>query len=208
MATLEVFDLSKKAVSSIELSSEITDSPLREGLIKDSVIAYLAAIRQGTRATKTTSTVSGSTRKLYKQKGTGRARAGSVKGVQRRHGATQFGPQPRYFGVKENKKAHRLAFNSALAEVIRQKKLSVVSELVLAEPKSKLIKEYLLEWNAKTILFVVKDQVDDNFLLAASNFKNVKLTEVEDLNIYDMLKYKQICITKDAMEKLINRAKS
>lgn len=202
---LIVYSLDGKQVGSLNVADEILNTPLYPFLIKDAVVAYRASLRQGTHSTKTTSEVSGSTRKLYKQKGTGNARAGSKKAVQRRGGATQFGPRPREYNLKINKKSLQKALLSAFAEGYRKEKLVVVDELKLSAPKSAKIKEFLKQWKADKALMIDNTGFDDNFRLSARNFGSVKLTNQMHINVYDLLKFNKIFITQQAIESFCSR---
>ena len=136
MANLNTLDLNNKPSGQIELNDQILETEYHPQAIKQAVVGFLAANRQGTHSTKTRAEVSYSTKKLYRQKGTGNARSGSNKSPLRRHGGITFGPSPRDYSIRSNKKFRKLALRSAIAEKIRQNQLVILEELKLEDRKS------------------------------------------------------------------------
>lgn len=208
MAELSVYDLNKKEVGKFSLEDGFLQVPVKEHLIQEIITAHLAARRQGTHSTKGTSEVNGSTRKLFKQKGTGNARAGSKKAVQRRHGATQFGPKPRDYSKKVNKKVMKSGLNSMLAHLINENRLHVIEAFRLDAPKAKDFRKIQQLWELETALWVEEPTFEENFLLSVRNFQAMKLVNLAWLNVYDLAKYKQVFITKAALEKLAERLRN
>jgi large subunit ribosomal protein L4 len=170
MANIEVLDLGGKVVGSIELADEVFGQS-NEALLWEAVKHYRAAMRQGTAATKNRKLVSGSGKKLWKQKGTGRARIGSVRSPLWRHGGTVHGPQPRSYDYAFPRKKLLGALRSALASKLADGKLTVVESLDLAEPKAKLYREALNKLEAKrtTLLDENSNSLGQNLILGARN---------------------------------------
>ncbi|MBL0690798.1 MAG: 50S ribosomal protein L4 [SAR324 cluster bacterium] len=205
MGILSVQNLKGDKVGEFNVADDILNKKVQPYLVKDVVVAYLADLRQGTHSTKGTSDVAGSTRKLYRQKGTGNARVGSAKAINRRHGGVQFGPKPRKHGVKVNKKVSRSVLVFAFAEAIRTSKLAVIDKLALESLKSKHAKELLSTWNSKNVLFVEDSKFDDNFMYATRNFNCFKLVSQDKLNVYDLFKYHRILISEEAIKIFTSR---
>jgi len=175
-----------------------------DGIVREAVVAHLAALQQGTHKTKGKSEVAGSTRKLYRQKGTGNARMGSVKSPSRRHGGIAFGPVPRSHAVSINKKARKRALASVIATKIRNNELLVVDDLKLDSHKTRGLVSIMKALNIENVLFVYAQQ-DDNFQLATRNLPNVKSTHSTGLNCYDALNYRNLVITKEALQDIEGR---
>ena len=205
MDNVNIQNLQGETVGKLELASVIAKAPLREQLIKEAVVAHLAKLRQGTHSTKLRSELSFSTRKLYRQKGTGRARAGSAKAGQRRSGITQFGPRPRDYSLKVNRQSLKAALTSAFSKKIREGELIVVDQLKLDHHKSKQFRGLMKQWQANSLLIVDHEQFDDNFHLAARNFRSLKLVYQNQVNTYDLLKYKKAVFSKAAFEHMLSK---
>lgn len=198
MATLKVLNLNNEEQGSIELNDKIAQVPLHPFVVKDVVVQYLAQARQGTHKTKERSEVKGSRRKLFRQKGTGNARVGSAQSPIRRHGGTVFGPVPRDHGFSLNKKVKKLALTSVIGESLREDKLKVVDELKLESHKTKDLTSLLQAWNLDKVLFVYS-VIDEKLELASRNLQNVKTVHSSALNVYDVLKYGNIVLSKAAL---------
>ena len=141
MAKLQTIDTVKQVVGELEIEDQILDTSYHPQVVKDAVVHYLAGKRQGSHSTKTRAEVSYSTRKLYRQKGTGNARAGSAKSPIRRHGGVTFGPKPRDYSTKLNKKVHKLALRSLFAEKVRKGYIQILDSLELTDHKTRNFKE-------------------------------------------------------------------
>ncbi len=200
MAKLEVFNLEANKVSDIELSDAVYAIEPNQQAMYDAVLLQLASRRQGTHDTKTRSEVSGGGKKPWRQKGTGRARQGSIRAPQWRGGGIAFGPTPRKYGFKINRKVARLALRSALSEKVCENKLAVVENLSFAQVKTKQMVDMMnkFNWNKKT-LFVVDNSEDvDNALLSMRNIPNAMMLGVNELNVYDIVNADTIVFTSTA----------
>ncbi|MDH5560338.1 MAG: 50S ribosomal protein L4 [Deltaproteobacteria bacterium] len=204
MAKLQVIDFNKKAVDEVEFHDQIVETPLSPFIIKDAVVSSLAAKRQGTHKTKGRSEVAGSTRKLFRQKGTGNSRVGSNNAPSRRHGGIVFGPVPRDHSISLNKKVRKKALISVVGEKIRQGKLIVLEDLKLKTHKTKDLVIILGKLELKQALFVCAEQ-SENFELASRNLSWVNLVHSEGLRIYDILNHEHLVMTKDALSDLEGR---
>ena len=200
MAKLEVFNLEANKVSDIELSDAVYAIEPNQQAMYDAVLLQLASRRQGTHDTKTRAEVSGGGKKPWRQKGTGRARQGSIRAPQWRGGGIAFGPTPRKYGFKINRKVARLALRSALSEKVCENKLAVVENLSFAQVKTKQMVDMMnkFNWNKKT-LFVVDNSEDvDNALLSMRNIPNAMMLGVNELNVYDIVNADTIVFTSTA----------
>ncbi len=165
---------------------------------------YLANQRQGTHDSKERSDVKGSTRKIKRQKGTGTARAGSIKNPMFRGGGRIFGPHPRYYGFKLNKKVKRLARNSALSYMAKDQKIVVLEDFTLETPKTKEYRKLLNNFgveNAKTLLIL--NNADENIYLSARNISKAKVLRAEGLNTYEVLNANKIIIVESAVKTIV-----
>lgn len=203
MANIDVFDLGGQKVGSFELADEIFGQ-INEALLWEAVKHYRAALRQGTHATKNRKLVSGSGKKLWKQKGTGRARVGSVRSPLWRHGGTVHGPQPRSYEYAFPRKKLLGALRSALATKFADGKLTVVESLELEQGKTKLYRQALDKLQAKkTALLVENGQaLGKNLLLGSRNLKGVELMLNNEVHPYDLLRYERVIFSRPAIEKL------
>jgi large subunit ribosomal protein L4 len=203
MANIDVLDLGGKVVGSLELADEVFGQ-VNEALMWEAVKQYRAAMRQGTAATKNRKLVSGSGRKLWKQKGTGRARIGSVRSPLWRHGGTVHGPQPRSYDYAFPRKKLLGALRSALAAKLADGKLTVVESLEIKEPKSKGYREALNKLEAKRTTLLVENGKDlgTNLILGARNLKGVELVLNNEVHPYDLLRYERAIFSRAAIETL------
>ena len=165
------------------------------------VVQYLANQRQGTQSTKTRAEVRGGGRKPYRQKGTGRARQGSIRSPQWVGGGVVFAPKPRDYSFKLNKKVKRLALQSALSTKVAEGKIIVLDELTLSEVKTKEMAKVLENIKCDNAL-IVMDGTNTNVMLSARNIPAVKTASVSTINVYDLLKYNTLVVTKEAVEKI------
>jgi large subunit ribosomal protein L4 len=191
-------DQNNKKVKDVELSGVFT-SEVRTHLLHSAVVNHLANKRAGTAATKNKALVSGGGKKPWKQKGTGRARAGSNRSPLWRHGGTCFGPMPRDYSYSLPKKAKRAALVDAIASKVAENKLIVIDNLNLAEPKTKLMSALLENLGVhENALVLIKDE-NKNLTLAARNIPSVKVLRMGNINVYDVLKYRYLLTTQDAL---------
>jgi len=205
MAKLKTFDTGNKAAGEIEIDNSILETPYHRIAVSEVVRQFLAANQQGTHSTKNRSEVSYSTRKLYRQKGTGSARAGSAKSPIRRHGGTIFGPQPRSHAFRLNKKTRRLATRSVFAEKVRQDGVFVLESLTLADNKTRNLKALLSELKLPEKVLIVTDEISDNLRLASRNIPDVHVLSYRSLSVYEMMKHNKVIFLKDALEAYMER---
>ena len=205
MAKIKTLDQTNKASGNIEIDNSITDTPYNRNVVSEVVRQFLASKQQGTHSTKNRSEVAYSTRKLYKQKGTGSARSGSAKSPLRRHGGTIFGPQFRSHSIRLNKKTRLLATKSAFAEKIRQDDVIVIDKLELNDNKTKNLKSVLSMLNLNSKVLIVTDQISNNLQLASRNLREVHVLSHRSLNVYEIMKNDKVVFTKKAIESFIER---
>ena len=191
-----------KGVSGREVDvSEVTfGRQFNEALVHQVVVAYMAGARQGTRAQKTRAEVSGGGRKPYRQKGTGRARAGTIRSPIWRGGGVTFANKTQDFSHKVNRKMYRGAMQSILSELIRQDRLIVTEDFTVDSPKTKQVQALLNELNLDNVLIVVED-VDDNLYLGARNLRNVDVIDVQGVNPVNLIGFDKVLFTVGALKK-------
>jgi large subunit ribosomal protein L4 len=204
MAKIDVHSLEGKVVGSFELADDVFSGEVNEALLWEAVKHYRAALRQGTHATKNRKLVSGSGKKLWKQKGTGRARVGSVRSPLWRHGGTVHGPQPRSYEYAFPKKKLLGALRSALASKLADGKLTIVDSLELKEPKTKLYRLALDKLDAKktTLLVETGKELTEALYLGSRNLAGVELVLGTEVHPYDLLRYDRAIFTQSAIEQL------
>ena len=205
MAKIKTLDQTNKTSGNIEIDDSITDTPYNRNVVSEVVRQFLASKQQGTHSTKNRSEVAYSTRKLYRQKGTGSARAGSAKSPLRRHGGTIFGPQFRSHSIRLNKKTRLLATKSAFAEKIRQDGVVVIDKLELNDNKTKNLKSLLSKLKLNSKVLIVTDQISENLQLASRNLREVHVLSHRSLNVYEIMKNNKVVFTKKALESFIER---
>jgi len=172
-----------------------------EGLVHQAVVAYMAAGRSGTKAQKNRSDVSGGGQKPFRQKGTGRARAGTTRGPLWRTGGVTFAARPRSFEQKLNKKMYRAAMRAILSELVRQERFVIVDSLSLEDSKTKLMVAKLKDYGTNDVL-LVSEVADVNVLLAARNIPYCEVTSVADLNPVSLVGHEKVVMTRSAVEKI------
>jgi large subunit ribosomal protein L4 len=202
MPSVDVLDLNNKKVGSVELADKVFGAPVNEDLLYEAVRHYLAARRRGTASTKTRHEVAGSGKKLWKQKGTGRARMGSIRSPLWRHGGTTHGPQPRDYSYHLPRKMQLGALRSALSAKLRDGELRVVREFAVSEPKSRLMRQALSTLEVKKTVLVVDNSDNRNLQLSSRNLEGVKLVTSREVNVYDLLGHQQILLSEAAASKL------
>ena len=201
MANVAVYNMEGKEVGSLELNDAIFGVEVNEHLVHMAVLQQLANNRQGTQKAKTRSEVSGGGRKPWRQKGTGHARQGSTRAPQWTGGGVVFAPVPRDYSFKLNKKEKRAALKSALTSRVNESKFVVVDELKLDEIKTKKMVSVLDALKVKKAL-VVLDGDNENVAKSAKNIAGVRAVAVNAINVYDILKYETVIITKAAVSKI------
>jgi large subunit ribosomal protein L4 len=202
MPSVDIIDLSNKKVGTLDLADEVFGVPVNENLLYEAVRHYLAGTRRGTASTKTRHEVAGSGKKLWKQKGTGRARMGSIRSPLWRHGGTTHGPQPRDYSYKLPRKMQLGALRSALSAKLRDGELRVVSEFAISEAKSKLMRKTLDTLDASRTILLVDNSANKNLALASRNLEGVKLVASREVNVYDLLGHQHILLSQEAAKKL------
>ena len=198
MANVAVYNMEGKEVDKIELNDSIFGVEINEHLVHMAVLQQLANKRQGTQKAKTRSEVRGGGRKPWRQKGTGHARQGSTRSPQWTGGGVVFAPTPRDYSFKLNKKEKRAALKSALTSRVVENKFVVVDELKLDEIKTKKFVEVLKNLNVEKALVVLND-MDEKDIASAANIPTVKTTQTNELNVFDVLKYDTVVVTKAAV---------
>lgn len=200
MPTLNLFNQAGEKISEVALNDAIFGITPNQQVLYDVVNAQRAALRQGTAKTKTRAEVRGGGKKPWRQKGTGRARQGSIRSPQWRGGGIVFGPIPRSYAVKVNQKVKQLALKSALSYHVLAENLVLVDNITVAEPKTKLFVEIMnnLKLDDRTIVLV--DSVDKNLLLASNNLPGAVVREVSQVSVYELLKFKQVVLTQGAVK--------
>ncbi len=205
MAQIDVLDLEGKVVEQAELPASVFDGEVKLHLIHQMVKYQLAKRRAGTHSTLTRKEVSGTGNRPWRQKGTGRARAGDVKSPIWRHGGVAFGPKPRSYKQKMPKKMRRSALKSALNLKLNEGKLKVIVDFEISEPKTKAAAGALERIGAQGKALLVSDWRESNFLTALKNIQKAKPLRVEGLNVYDIMWHEHIVCTMGALEAIAQR---
>tara|TARA_B100000029_G_scaffold171154_1_gene167403 strand:+ start:1046 stop:1666 length:621 start_codon:yes stop_codon:yes gene_type:complete len=190
--------ITKKAV---DVSEATFARQYNEALVHQVVVAYLAAGRQGTKSLKTRSEVRGGGAKPYRQKGTGRARAGTIRSPIWRGGGVTFAAKPRDYSQKVNRKMYRGAMQSILSELIRQDRMVVTDDFAVDSPKTKQVQTLLKDLELESVLVVV-EEVDDNLYLSARNLKNVEVVDVQGANPVTLIGYEKVLFTIGALKQV------
>jgi large subunit ribosomal protein L4 len=209
MATIDVLNLAGEKVGTLELADEVFGG-VNEDLLWEAIKHYRAAQRQGTAATKNKKLVSGAGKKLWKQKGTGRARVGSIRSPLWRHGGTVHGPQPRSYDYQFPKKKLLGALRSALAAKLQDGKLIVVEDFQLAEVKSKAIRNTLATLGVEKTALLVENgsALNQNLELSARNLRGIEMLYGPEVHPYHLLRYDRAIFTRPALEKLQSSLKA
>jgi large subunit ribosomal protein L4 len=202
MPSVDIIDLSNQKVGTLDLADAVFAAPVNEALLYEAVRHYLAGTRRGTASTKTRHEVAGAGKKLWKQKGTGRARVGSIRSPLWRHGGTTHGPQPHSFAYKLPRKMQLGALKSALSAKLRDGELRVVNEFALSEAKTKVMRQALNSLDATRTVLLVDNGDNQNLHLSSRNLEGVKLVASRDVNVYDLLGHQHVLLSEAAARKL------
>ncbi len=202
MATVEVKNLDGQKVKDLELAEEVFAAKPNQSLLWEAVKVYLASQRRGTHSTKSRGEVRGGGKKPWRQKGTGRARVGSIRSSLWRHGSIAHGPKPRDYSYKLPKKMLRGALRSALATKFQENKLTVVDQFNLSEPKTKHFAGALLKLGLEKTVLVVNDAANPNLELSSRNVEGCDLVRQHDLHPYHVLSHDRLLISEGALTRL------
>ena len=202
MPKIDVYDVDGKKLKSMELKEEVFGIKPNEAVVHSVLVNYLANQRQGTQSTKTRSEVRGGGRKPWRQKGTGRARQGSIRAPQWIKGGIALGPKPRSYKYRVNKKEKHLAIRSLLSSKVIENSLTVVDKFDFKEIKTKQVVNCLnnLKVEGKTLIMI--PEKDEILQKSARNIENVRTISVSTINVFDLLKYKNLVLTVDTIKKL------
>lgn len=202
MPTATVYNVNGEQIGEIELSEAVFGQPAHEAIMHEVVVMQLANRRRGTHDTKTRAEVSGGGRKPWRQKGTGRARHGTIRSPIWRGGGIVFGPHPRDYGYQVPKKVRRLALKTALSTKVREGQIVVLDALDLAAPKTRDMVRILENLKVGGAALVVTAQKDNNVEKSARNIAGVKSLEAQHLNVYDLLHHSYLVMTRDAVARV------
>ncbi|MGQ9749455.1 50S ribosomal protein L4 [Desulfosoma sp.] len=201
MPTVDIFDMNRQVVGQMQLRDDIFDVPANRHVVHEVVLYQLAKRRRGTAKTKGRSEVSGGGKKPWRQKGTGRARAGTSRSPLWRGGGTVHGPQPRTYDLKVPKKVRRLAVKVVLSQKLREQALVIVDQLQLPEIRTKHFYAWMQRFGLDKPLVVISGK-DEILEKSARNIPDVKVLRCEGLNVFDMLKHRNLVLTKDTVSKI------
>ncbi len=202
MPKIEVYDINGKKVKEVELKNEVFGIEPNEAVVLSVLVNFLANQRQGTQSTKTRSEVSGGGKKPWRQKGTGRARQGSIRAPQWIKGGIALGPKPRSYKYTVNKKERQLAIKSLLSSKVLENNLVVVDSLPLKDIKTKEMVKALSNLKVEGKALIMLPEKNENVQKSARNIEGVKTTLVGTINVYDLLKYNKLVLTLDTVKKL------
>ena len=202
MSKVDVYDIKGKKVSDVELAEAIFGIEPNETIVHSVLVNYLANQRQGTQSTKTRAEVRGGGRKPWRQKGTGRARQGSIRAPQWVKGGIALGPKPRSYKYTVNKKERRLAIKSLLSSKVIENELTVVDKLELAEIKTKTMVKALADLKVEGKTLIVLPENNKNVLMSARNIEGVKTITLNNINVFDLLKYNNLVLPLETVKKI------
>ena len=202
MPKVDVYDIKGKKVSDVELADSVFGIEPNETIVHTVLLNYLANQRQGTQSTKTRAEVRGGGKKPWRQKGTGRARQGSIRAPQWIKGGIALGPKPRSYKYTVNKKERRLAIKSILSSKVLEKELTVVDKLELAEIKTKTMVKALSDLKVEGTTLIILPEQNKNVLMSARNIEGVKTILINNINVFDLLKYNKLVLPLETVKKL------
>ncbi|MGM8216186.1 50S ribosomal protein L4 [Bacillaceae bacterium W0354] len=201
MPKVALYNQTGSQVGDFELADRVFGIEPNESVLHEAVVMQRASLRQGTHKVKNRSEVRGGGRKPWRQKGTGRARQGSIRSPQWVGGGTVFGPTPRSYSYKLPKKVRRLALRSALSSKVKNDEIYVLEALTIDQPKTKEIVNLLNNFEVNNKVLIVTANNDENIVRSANNIQGVHVLSVEQINVLDLIKYDKLFITKEAAEK-------
>lgn len=202
MAKVDVYNLQHQKVGEVELADEVFGAEVKEHLLHEVVVAQLASRRQGTHAAKERAAVSGSTKKIFKQKGTGRARHGSIRAPIFVGGGRAHPPKPQDFSYRPPRRVRTSALRSALSLIVKEGRLTVLENIDLGEIKTKKLAGVLAALQAPTSALVVDDKSNENLRLSIRNMDHSQFLPPEGVNVYDLLRYQHLIVSKTAAKAL------
>jgi large subunit ribosomal protein L4 len=201
MSVLNVYDIEKNKVAELELNEFVFGAPINEDILYEVVKMQTASRRSGAASTKGRSDVRGGGRKPWRQKGTGRARVGTIRSPLWRGGGVVFGPKPRSYSYKVPKKVRKAALRSALSLKVKEEKIFILKDFPMEEIKTKKFKEVLDRFELKKVLFVI-DKENPVLEKSSRNIKDVKMMRSEGVNVYDLLKYDHLVLLEQSVKKI------
>ena len=202
MPKIDVYNMQGKKVSDVELSEAVFGIEPNENIVHSVLVNYLANQRQGTQSTKTRAEVSGGGRKPWRQKGTGRARQGSIRAPQWIKGGIALGPKPRSYSYRINKKEKQLAIKSLLSAKVLDNELTVVDKLEVKDAKTKVMAKALTDLKVEGKALIILAEKNDNVLLSSRNIEGVKTIELNTINVFDLLNCNKLVLPLDTVKKL------
>ena len=202
MPKIDVYDMKGKKVSDVELAENVFGIEPNEAIVHSVLVNYLANQRQGTQSTKTRAEVRGGGKKPWRQKGTGRARQGSIRAPQWIKGGIALGPKPRSYKYTVNKKERRLAIKSILSSKVLEKELTVVDKLEVSEIKTKTMVKALTDLKVTGKTLIVLPEKNENVYMSARNIEGVKTILLNNINVFDLLKYTNLVLPLDTVKKI------
>ena len=202
MSKLAIYNIDGEKVGELELSKEVFDVEIKEYAVHQVVVAQLANKRQGTQSAKTRAEVSGGGKKPWRQKGTGRARQGSIRSPQWIHGGVVFAPKPRDYRMNISKTLRKVAIKSVLTSKVREDNMLILNDISFDAPKTKNMVKVLNNLNVDSKLLLVTENVNKNVYRSSTNLQDVKIIPVNNNNVYDLLRYEKLIITQGAVKRL------
>ena len=202
MPKVDVYNMQGKKVSDVELSAKVFGIEPNETVVHSVLVNYLANQRQGTQSTKTRAEVRGGGRKPWRQKGTGRARQGSIRAPQWIKGGIALGPKPRSYTYRVNQKERQLAIRSLLSAKVLDNELTVVDKLEVKEPKTNIMVKALTSLKVEGKTLIILAEKNENVLLSSRNIKGVKTIELNTINVFDLLNCNKLVVSLDTVKKL------
>ena len=202
MPTIDVYNVEGKKVSTVDLKDEIFGIEPNEAIVHSVLINFLANQRQGTQSTKTRAEVRGGGRKPWRQKGTGRARQGSIRAPQWIKGGIALGPKPRSYKYRVNKKERQLAIRSLLSAKVLDNELTVVDKLEVKEPKTKVMAQALTDLKVTGKTLIILSDKNENVYLSSRNIEGVKTIQLNMINVFDLLNCSKLVLPLDTVKKL------
>lgn len=205
MSKLAIYDMKGAAVGDVEFADNLIVTDKGEQAVHDAVVAHLAGIRSGTASTLSKGEVAGSNKKPWRQKGTGRARAGLRQSPVWRGGGVAFGPKPRSYAMKVNRKVARLAFHRAFSEKVQSGSVRVLEGLKLEAPRTRALAGMLKAMKLNKRVLILVDSLDRNVTLACRNMPDVEVVRANDVSVYQLLRHPNVLVTREGMDRITER---